>query len=452
MYQQTVATQHVHQKTCLFFIFSLILSISITVKAASSDNVFDHMEQLSADTLVTLVLQRNPDLKASHSAWQASLARIDYMGALDDPLVKYSVAPRTLYDSDIDPRHSVALSQRLPWSGKRQLQRDYARYQANASENSIQISQLVVIEMARSAFAKWYYVHAALKINERNQSLVKEFKNIAEIKYSTGKVSKQDVLQSEMEILLLQQEAIRLNRERFDIRASLNQLLNRAADDFIPLPENISYVPHSLDSASLLKEAQSNHPELLMLAQQIAAEKASVALADKTGYPDFTVSAAYNGIMDPDEKRLQLGVAVNIPFGSKVSAKKRESRARLKQKQWQQQSLRNTLQSQLEQYLAQLQESQQLLQLYKDSLLPLAQESFTTAKQDYETGRGDFLSLIATEKNLEKTLLMQERILTDYYQRLAQLDRVIGRVPTSINPALTHNSSMSSITAMGDKS
>jgi len=440
----------IRKKIIFLSLTSLVFPPSLLASPVAVDALFKDSDRLSPDTLVSLVLQRNPDLQVSEFEFQASRERVGYVGALDDPVVKYSVAPRTLTDSDLDGRHTIALSQRLPWYGKRQLQQDRARYQANASQENIVLSQLALTEQARIAFSQWYFVHSALSINDHNQSLVDEFKQIAEIKFSAGKVSKQDVLQAELEILLLQQQHIHLVRERQTIQSLLNQLLSRPANAFIPEPDTVAIETPATHVNIDLEKILAEHPKMRLLEQRIAAEDANVQLADKASYPDFTVTALYNGVMDPAEKRLQVGVALNIPFGNKLKAKQGEARARLKQWQWQQQSVKNTLQSQLQQILDQLRESQQLLQLYKDHLLPLANENVRTAKQDYETGRGDFLSLITAEKNLSTTLLAQQRILTEYYQRRAQLDRVIGDTLDAMHVARSNDNIISSIYEMGD--
>ena len=449
--QKFIVYQSSTKNNVVIALITLLASQWPLFAAASSEDIFNRTDRLSPEKLVALVLQHNPDIQAASSAAHAARERIVQVGAFDDPVIKYSVAPRTLSNPDIDARHSIALSQRLPWTGKRKLKQERARYHANASEENIQRSRLELTELARLAFAQWYFVHAALGINRHNQSLVDEFKEIADIKYSAGKVSKQDVLQAEMQILLLQQQAIRLHRERQEILSSLNVLLNRAVDAFIPEPENIPAIDATANRKTLIIQALAQHPELRALQHRIAAENASIQLADKASYPDFTVNALYNGVMDPEDKRFQIGFAMNIPFGEKLQAQKRESHARLKQLQWQQQSLINTIRSQLQQSFDRLQESQQLLQLYQDSLLPLAQENLATAKQDYETGRGDFLSLITAEKNLSKIQLDQERILTHYYQRLAQLDRVLGRTHTTTNISQLDEVNTVSFHAMGEQ-
>jgi len=59
-------------------------------------------------------------------------------------------------------------------------------------------------------------------------------------------------------------------------------------------------------------------------------------------------------------------------------------------------------------------------------LLPLAEETLAAAQADYESSRGDFLSLINAEKQLITTRLNNERTLSDYHRRLAKLEQTVG--------------------------
>lgn len=412
--------------------FGLMLIHNVSFAVNSTEPVFNQNEPLLPEKLVELVLQRNADLQAADSELQAANERANYIGTLADPMFKYAIAPNTVGQNNLDTGHIFSLSQRLPWFGKRRLQRESARLEADASQEKVEMSRLELTEAAQLGFSRWYFVHAALRINQHDQSLLEEFKKIAEIKYSAGKASRRDVLRAEMETLLLRQYTIRLQREQKEILSSLNRLLNRDTDAFIPEPGDFPLPKNKITHINdITKQSLQRHPDIRNLEQRIAAEQVKVQLADKSGYPDFNVNAMYNGVMDPVEKRFQVGVSMNIPFGRKIHAQKSEARARLKTLQWQKESLLHTLKSKLQQAVDRLEESRQLLQLYRNDLLPLAQENMSTTQREYETGRSDFLTLINAEQKLSKVQLDKESILTDYYQRLVNLNRLMGR--TQIN-------------------
>jgi len=71
-------------------------------------------------------------------------------------------------------------------------------------------------------------------------------------------------------------------------------------------------------------------------------------------------------------------------------------------------------------------ESQQSLAVYRERLLPAAEQSTESARASYMAGRLDFLRLIESQRQL---LALQEdyyAALAEYHQRLAALDRAVG--------------------------
>ncbi|MGH8568068.1 MAG: TolC family protein, partial [Gammaproteobacteria bacterium] len=76
-----------------------------------------------------------------------------------------------------------------------------------------------------------------------------------------------------------------------------------------------------------------------------------------------------------------------------------------------------------------VEESRHVLALYRQKLLPLAAENLQAALADYESGAGDFLTLLSAEQNLLRTELTATRARADYYRRLAMLEYSAGGGP-----------------------
>lgn len=132
--------------------------------AAEADDLAN-LETITANRLVEAVLAQNPLLPAMESAWESAQDRIEPAGALDDPMLSSTLAPETLTDPGVDDGFNIQLSQRLPWPGKRGLRREAASHEAAAARQGIRTTRLDLIAEAKSAFADWYLVHAALRIN-----------------------------------------------------------------------------------------------------------------------------------------------------------------------------------------------------------------------------------------------------------------------------------------------
>ncbi|WP_051954238.1 TolC family protein [Methylobacter whittenburyi] len=394
---------------------------------ASSDN--EAQETLSSIKLVADILAANPQLEIVQAIWQAANSVTEQASALDDPMVSHSFAPLTIGNQQSGFSQNTVISQKLPWPGKRRLQAEAAAFDAEAAKENVGTLRLLLMATAKTLFADWYYIHQALNVNEINRRLLNEFHGIALNHYATGLASKQDALQAEVEIALLDHQKIALERERRTLLARLNTLLNRLPETPLQPPAKLSTALSLPKPAALQEIALQSRPELKELAARIQASKTRGDLAEKDFYPDFKVSAGYNNFWRQDEQRFIVGVEVNLPLDQdKRQAAEDEARARLKQQEWSRVDRIAKIREQVQIAYELTVESLHVYQLYQDKLLPLADETLKTAMINYRSGDGDFLTLLSSEKNLIQIQLKSERALADMHRHLAELEQAVGSV------------------------
>jgi len=396
------------------------------IAAASEDSLFGGVQRFTSQQLLDEVLARNPDIPTMEATWEAAKSRIDQAESFNDPMLTYSIAPQTAGENGMDFGQKLTLSQHLPWPGKRMLRGEVARFESDAAFAGIDKARLKITEMARSAYADWYFVHAAIRINGINKSLLQEFQNIAEIKYSAGRATKQDALRAEVEQVLLEHRDIVLERHRRDVLAQINTLLQRLPDRPLPLPTGLSETISLPTVEQLRKLALEYHPELRALVARTQASRQRERLAERNFYPDISLNAGYNTLWNQNEKRLTVGASINIPLQGKRHAAKDEARASTLRLDFQQRAMVFQLMGEVQRAVDKVRESEHVLILYQNRLLPLAEENLEAAQSDYESGSGNFLDLISTEKNLMQTRLQREQALSDYHQRLATLKHIVG--------------------------
>ena len=407
----------------------VLLGLAVVCQPLMADEVdtpFADPSSLTSSRLVEAVLARNPDIPTMEATWAATKARIEQARSLDDPMLFYSMAPRSATADGMDFGQKLSLSQRLPWPGKRDLRGDIARFESDAAFVGIEQARLKLTETAKAVYADWYFVHAAIRINGVNQSLLRAFQNIAEINYSAGRASRQDALRAEVEQVLLEHRGIVLERHRREVLARLNTLLLRLPDRPLPPPAGLS-APLPLPPVEKLRErVLAQHPALRALAARSRASHHRERLAARDFYPDITLNAGYNSFWNQDEKRLTVGVSINIPLQGKRHAAKDEARALSLHLDSQQRAKVAQLLGEVQRAVERLRESKHVLKLFQNRLLPLAEENLEAAQSDYEAGSGDFLDLISAEKNLMQTQLQRAQALADYYRRLAALEALVG--------------------------
>lgn len=390
-------------------------------------------EVLQPDGLVRQVLAVNPGIAALKAAVKAAEARIEPAGALPDPRLRVTTAPRT-FDGFTTPAGRergisgiVDLSQDVPWPGTLDLRADAARREAAASGEGVEVMRLRLEAKALEHYAQWAYVHRALDINAANQDLVDELRRTAENRYAAGLASQQDVLQAEVELQRLKKQALVFSRLKDTVRARLNALLNRDADHALPQPAGLPQ-PSAIPAYATLRElALNQHPELARINKRLAANQAREGLAEKAFYPDLRFIVRNNDYRPASETRSEIGISINLPLDrSKRRSTLDAAKADSMRLRYELEDARVRLLADLKQTRAVTREAAETIALYENDLIPRTLENLSAARSEYGAGGGAFLDVITAEQLKLNAELELESARADYFTALAELKRWTG--------------------------
>ena len=408
------------------YLYSILL-IASSLSAAESDSIVFEEHTLTADLLVAMVMRENPGIAELSAAAEAAAFSVEPAGSLDDPVFSYAFAPRTFGREGQGLNQKIELSQSIPWPGTLAAREQAARSSAIAANESVEVLRLQVAATARSVYAEWYFTHRALEIHESTNNLLEQLRSVALTRYAAGRALQQDVLQVELEQLHLHRHGLMLTQQKDAARAQINALLNRSQDAPLPEPGTVS-TPRSVAPLEILQNyALQAHPELRSLNARITSHEAQVTVAEKALLPDLRFTAGYNSLWDEADKRPVVGISINVPFNrSKRKAEVSRAKAEVRRTQSRLANQRAQLLGELARARAKVIESLESVQLYENSLLPLADEFLDAALADYKSGAGDFLSVIAAEKHTLTAAEELERNRADYIRRYAELERWAG--------------------------
>jgi outer membrane protein TolC len=160
---------------------------------------------------------------------------------------------------------------------------------------------------------------------------------------------------------------------------------------------------------------------------RVRAEEANLALACKEYYPDVSVVAKYDGFM-PEEMRPQVGMEMNVPLQrGRRSAAVREASERLQQRRAEFQERFDQVQFEVQSSFERAAQSQQVIRLYEEKILPATKRSVDSAVANYTSGKLDFLRLLDAERQVYAQREMYYQAIAEHQRRLAELDRAVGR-------------------------
>ncbi len=275
------------------------------------------------------------------------------------------------------------------------------------------------------AYAELHYLKRSIEITEDRIQLIQSLEEVARARYKAG-APMAAILQAQVELGRLEDRLSSLSHLRAPQIANLNSALNRPAEAPLPWPAELPYQALETDAADLQNKARSASPELAELGYQIEQGNHRVKLAQRERFPDFSLGVQYIDTEGGDNPLIgTVGITLPIWFG--------KNRAKIEaashQKMAAQLTLENrsqTLDADLRQALFNLNDAGRKINLYRDSLIPKAEQSLEVNRQGYESGSMEFLNLIDAERMLLEFQLAFERARADHLIARAQLAQLSG--------------------------
>lgn len=377
------------------------------------------------------VLERNPSLEAMRSAWRASEANADQAGALDDPMLEATTAPRTIGSDRYNTAYMVMLRQSFPLFGQRGLRSKASRSMARAAGEDYQALRLDLLRAGRDAFAEYYRNAREREVNRQLMDLVSQFRRIAMTKYEAGAANLNDALQADVELAMLDHHRVALERDRTILVARLNSLLR--LDPMSPLPEAprelpAPFTPMRVDSALAL--ARAARPELRGLEEERRAREAQLTLARRGRLPEFTIQARYDRFMEEPARRPQIGAGISLPIQlGRIGASVREARARLDQIESRRASVLYQIEYEVAAAVARVEATDHEIEVVEGRVVPATDKAVAAARASYESNRSDFLTLLNAERDYARALLNLYEVRARFFLSLADLERAVGTPP-----------------------
>jgi outer membrane protein TolC len=388
---------------------------------------------LEREAFVRAVLSRNRTIEAARQALRAAVARVRQSGAIDDPMVTLDVAPLSIAAPGVRFAWDATVSQRLPWPGKLSLEEAAAKAEADAARSDLESERRELALTASLLFDRYFFAARSIEINAHHVALMRNMQQAATAQYESGRGSAQDPLQAEFELTHMEHDTVILASQRDVTVAQMNELLHRAPE--LPLPPPPAELPARplpdvIDSRLLEAEAVEHRPDILAARAHAQAADMRAERAGRDSFPDVTVSTTYSTMWDTPEHRWSVGLSFNLPvYTGRRGGAVDEANAMRSQYEAEASRLSDGARTQVVVALKELEESQHVLHLYEQRLVPVAKDEVDAARSAFTASQAPFVTLVDAEKNLRSVELDLQAARADYDRRRAELDRALGRIP-----------------------
>lgn len=379
-------------------------------------------------------LARNPGLRALRSMATSAGMRVAERGTLPDPVLQVGAMNIGLPDFDAGMPASmfpsVQLSQTFPAFGTRGLREEVAA--AGAASLELEVAEAawrLRAEVSRE-FYGLYALDRGLEVHRRTLDLLQDFQSVARALYASGTGRQGDVLRADVEVARMDAEIRRISALRAARTAALNALLDRPGDSPVP-PATLPSLPGEVPPLdTLIAWAARDRPALARERMALDGAQKAAELADRGRWPDFTVSAQYGhrGGSDPRHMGgIMVGASLPIHSGSRQGAFVEAARAEAMGAEARVAARRASVEAEVRSLLAELERAQNLLALYRDEILPVAQANVASSLAAYRVGSVDFPTLVDAQLDVDRYELEYHTLEADFGTARSNLESALGR-------------------------
>lgn len=383
-----------------------------------------------------LAAKRSPALRAAYNDWIAAVEKSNYAGSLPDPMLSFGYFVEHV-ETRVGPQEQrYGIKQAFPWFGTLGAKKDVATEMANAMYRKFEAEWLRLNYQVKSAYYDYYFIGRDLQITRDNFELLTFWESVARTKYKVGLQRHPDVIKAQVELGKLEDQLATLEQSLKPTAAKLRALTYLPDTLTLPLPDTIYVSEDSLPDDSVLAAVLENNPNLQAVSHLVEKEEAGRRLASKQAYPSFSLGVDYiqtGPAQSPDmaesgKDPWMVGVGLSLPIWlGKNSARRHEAEARLRSAQYDLQDKREQLRAYTEQVLFEYGDARRKTGLYRDGLVPKAEQALNAGYSAYQAGEADFLSLLDAQRQLLAFQLTVEREKVRLAKRAAELEMLSGQ-------------------------
>jgi outer membrane protein TolC len=402
-----------------------------TVLDTTPENIPSFDSTSGIDDYLKVAMERNPGLRSSFKRWIADLKKSDYAGSLPDPMFSYAYFVENV-ETRVGPQEQrFGLRQSFPWFGTLGARENMAFARSQAAYQKFEAARLELFFEVKAAFYDYYFLGRDLQITGENLELLKFWEAVAQSKYKVGLKQYPDVIKAQVELGKLEDHLRTLEEQRGPRAARLRALLNLPDRVDLPIPESITVDETPLVEDSVIALIRRHNPGLKALERIVESERAGESFAARQSLPSFSIGVDYiqtgeavNPTMPESGKDpWMIGASISLPiwFG-KNSARKDEARARRQVAEYRLRDSENQLTAVAQRLLFEYSDALRKTRLYRDGLVPKAEQSLNAIYAAYQAGETDFLNVLDAQRQLLDFQLTVAREQTRLATKRAQLE------------------------------
>jgi outer membrane protein, heavy metal efflux system len=385
-------------------------------------------QPLRLQDLIEECLKNSPELRAFEARVDASKYRIPQAKSLPDPMFMFGYQNEgfqklTLGD-EIGAMGMFGLSQMFFFPGKRSLKEEMAARDAQGLADLYNAAKLRLAARIKELYYDLFLAHKTIDILKERSDLFSRVEDAATARYASGMGSQQEVIMAQTEKYMLLEKEEMQQQKIEAVQGMLNTTMGRDVNHQLGQPVEISQTPLSLTLDESLSLAKERSPEVKAKEKMVKGAEAKVKLARKDYYPDFTISANYFYRTGPFLDMWNLTASIPLPIYQKTKQDQAvlEANASLSEAKQELQATDYMLAAAVRDSYSMAKSAGRLMALYKDGLIPKAQQDVQLGLSGYVAGKTEAITVTTRLKALLDIELLYWAQYTEREKAIAKLE------------------------------
>jgi outer membrane protein TolC len=382
-----------------------------------------------------IAIEHDPMLRQLEAEAFAMRERAIAEGQLMDPKLRFGAVNVPVDSFSLDAEDmtmlEIGVSQEFPGGRTRELARQRMEESAAAAEAVAADRRLIVRREVRRVWAELAYVARARELLDTQTDWVEQMRAAARARYASGEGTQLDLLRAGLDIAMLREQQLDLERDAAMRRAQLGRWIGEdaaASAGPFTLPAR-----SELEPLAALETRLRRHPAQVDFERRIEAAQTGVDLAKQRYKPAWMLDMSYglrSGSMDGESRPDMLSAMVSgdLPLFRADRQDREVAAARADARGLHEMHVdhQREMQAMLAEAWAIAARTAELERFYESELVPLAEQSVQAALLAYRSNRVMVDEVIEARRIALETWLKHLRLVADRSQAQYDVDYLVG--------------------------
>ncbi len=392
------------------------------------------IEKPTLTALVAYAYQISPLIKAARADWKAAIEKYRVDTALNDPEIMLEGMYLTeKFGAPYNPDDwEVSVTQALPLPGRLAKVGRIATTEAKIARLRLDSAIRDTTTRLRESYQELLYLREAKRLAAISREQLDQLRKVGETSTS-DRTALIDILKAQAQSGQLQYDALLLQESEHTEQTRLNSIIDRNPDAPIGdlADEPMRAMAYSLQEIYPL--AETNLEEIRIAQASISKAEDLVVLSRYANLPQFKLGVSYGELSQAQQIKVQAGFSLPLWVG-KRAGRLGMAAADVEKMRAMRNAQINETRTVIRDTYFRLQNSERLVHLYRDDLLPQANRAMQTAETWFSKGQGSFSDYTETASVWYNFHLAIARAKADYGKFLAQMESLTGCPLTERSP------------------